>query len=82
MTQGSTTLANQQSNVVDLAQRRKTELYQAVKEKESLCKAIEKIAMACQDEGHASLDDVETIQYLARQLGQKLHTLADEIAGS
>ncbi|MBO8406763.1 hypothetical protein IDZ74_29400 [Pseudomonas aeruginosa] len=82
MTQGSTTLAHQQSNVVDLAQRRKTELYQAVKEKESLCKAIEKIAMVCQDEGHASLDDVETIQYLARQLGQKLHTLADEIAGS
>lgn len=82
MTHGSTALANNTSNVVDLTQRRKSELYQAVKEKESLCKAIEKIAMACQDEGHASLDDVETIQYLARQLGQKLHTLADDIAGS
>lgn len=82
MKQGSTAVAHQQNNVVALTQGRKTELYQAVKEKESLCKAIERIAMACQDEGHASLEDVETIQYLARQLGQKLHTLADDIAGS
>lgn len=80
MTQGSTLPQHSTGAVVDLLKHKQRELFQQVKEKASLCRAIEKIAEHCQNEGHVTLDDCETIQYLAHQLKVKLEALAVEIA--
>lgn len=68
------------STITSLTARRRQDLFLAVKEQEALCRAVERIALACQDEGHASLEDVETITLLSRQLGRQLGALANEIA--
>lgn len=80
MTQGSTIPQQNGATVVDLLKRKQRDLFQQVKEKASLCYAIEKITVNCQNEGHVTLEDAEQIQYLAHQLRLKLEALAVEIA--
>lgn len=82
MTQGSTLPQPSPCAVVDLLKHKQRDLFHQVKEKASLCRAIQKIAEGCQNEGHVTLDDCETIQYLAHQLGTKLDALAVEIASN
>lgn len=81
MTQGSTLPTQAPGKVAELDTHRARRLFTQLKEKSALCKAIQTVAEHCQDAGHVTLDDCETIQYLAYQLGVKLDALAADIAG-